>query len=105
MQHFYGWQRNLVRVALASTVLLNTVNAQSEEDQTLDSVQQLNEVQVTSLKMPVKSSYSGMATQVWAGKDLMPFQMVSSDEAETLLKGKQIRYYKQPVFYFFYFRS
>lgn len=32
-------------------------------------------------------------------EDLMPFQMVSSDEAETLLKGKQIRYYKQPVFY------
>jgi hypothetical protein len=32
-------------------------------------------------------------------EDLMPFQMISSDEAETLLKGKQIKYYKQPVFY------
>ena len=87
MQHFYGWQRNLVRVALAATVLLNTVYAQSEVDQTLDSVQQLNEVQVTSLKMPVKSSYSGMSTQVWAGEDLIPFQTLGLERLLEQMAG------------------
>ena len=96
MQHFYGWQRNLVRVALASTVLLNTVNAQSEEDQTLDSVQQLNEVQVTSLKMPVKSSYSGMSTQVWAGEDLIPFQTLGLERLLEQMAGLVVQGTQSP---------